>query len=205
METMLAASNPKIDTTPLPDDQPVSLLEEAQDYYRSAEPPFVTRNTGKNANGNIKRVALATADGKYPQLPVTVNCTHRLWSKGFTYPTVDLNEKRRIVKSRSGGPSGGASYICKKVFDFHFRSQTTCPSVLFLRGLLLNMITDSDRSMERSREGVCRTSCGFQLKGPLAETKHFHAHASRLFGRTRFSSAEEDLPRFEAHSGSRLP
>ena len=112
---MLAARNPKIDTTPLPDDHPVSLLEEAQDYYRGVESPFVTRNTEKNANGNIKRVALAITDDKYPQLAVTVNCTHRLWSKEFTYSTVDLNGKRRIVKSRSEDPNGRSSYICKRI------------------------------------------------------------------------------------------
>lgn len=113
MGVAFAVSNPKVDTTPLPDDHSVSLLHEARDYYVGSEPPFVSRNTGKNANGTIKRVVLATTDSKYPQLPVTVECTHRLWSKNYTYATVDLNGKRRIIKSRSGGPNGGASYICQ--------------------------------------------------------------------------------------------
>ena len=109
----LTISNPKIDTTPLPDDQPIHLLAEAREHYVGLDPPFVTRNVGRNLNGHVKHVVLATPDGKYPQLPVVVKCIHRLWSKSFTYATVDLNGKRRIVKSRSGGPNGGASYICK--------------------------------------------------------------------------------------------
>ena len=114
MESTLSVSNPKVDTTPLPDDQSVNLLDEARNHYAGSDPPpFVTRNCGKNAVGNIKRVVLATADNKYPLSPVSVPCTHRLWSKNYTYATVDLNGKRRIVKSRSGGPMGGASYTRK--------------------------------------------------------------------------------------------
>ena len=115
MESILSVSNPGIDTTPLPDDQPVSLLQQARNHYSDSDPPppFVTRNCGKNAVGNIKRVVLATADNKYPLSPVSVPCVHRLWSKNYTYATVDLNGKRRIIKSRSGGPNGGASYLRK--------------------------------------------------------------------------------------------
>ena len=106
-------SNPSIDTTPVADDKPTYFLEEARNHYTDSDPPFVTRNVGRNANGNIKHVVLATAEGRYPQVPVVVDCVHRLWSKALTYATVDLNGKRRIIKSRSGGPNGGASYICK--------------------------------------------------------------------------------------------
>ena len=114
MESTLSASNPRLDITPLPDDQIVNLLEQARNHYSDSNPPpFVTRNCGKNAVGNIKRVILATADNKYPLSPVSVQCIHRLWSNKYTYATVDLNGKRRIIKSRSGGPNGGASYIRK--------------------------------------------------------------------------------------------
>lgn len=114
MESTISVSNPRLDTTPLPDDEPVNLLDEARNHFNGSDPPpFVSRNTGKNAVGNIKRVVLATADNKYPLSPVTVQCVHRLWSKNYTYATVDLNGKRRIIKSRSGGPNGGASYTRK--------------------------------------------------------------------------------------------
>ena len=113
---MLVARNPKIDTTSLPDDHPVSLLEETQNYYKDVKSSFVTRNTEKNANDNIKRVALTITDDKYSQLIVIVNCTHRLWNKEFTYFTVDLNEKKRIVKSRSEDSNERSSYICKRFF-----------------------------------------------------------------------------------------
>lgn len=106
-------SNPNIDTTPVADDKPVHFLDEARTHYIDSEPPFVSRNVGRNANGNVKHVVLATTDGKYPQVPAVVDCVHRLWSKAYTYATVDLNGKRRIVKSRSGGPNGGASYLSK--------------------------------------------------------------------------------------------
>ena len=114
MDSTLSVSNPRLDTTPLPDDESVNLLEEARNHFNGSDPPpFASRNTGKNAVGNIKRVVLATADNKYPLSPVLVQCVHRLWSKNYTYATVDLNGKRRIIKSRSGGPHGGASYIRK--------------------------------------------------------------------------------------------
>ena len=114
MDSTLSVSNPRLDTTPLPDDQSVNLLDEARSHFVGSDPPpFVTRNCGKNAVGNVKRVVLATADNKYPLSPVSVHCTHRVWNKNYTYATVDLNGKRRIIKSRSGGPNGGASYTCK--------------------------------------------------------------------------------------------
>ena len=50
-------------------------------------------------------------------MPVVVDCIHRLWSKSHTYSTVDLNGKRRIVKSRSGGPNGDARRI--SLDDYH--------------------------------------------------------------------------------------
>ena len=75
---MLVARNPKIDTTSLSNDHSVSLLEEAQNYYKNVKFSFVTRNTEKNANDNIKRVVLTITDDKYSQLIVIVNCIHRL-------------------------------------------------------------------------------------------------------------------------------
>ena len=56
----LSVSSRRIDTTPLPEDQPVLLLHEARDYYTDTYPPFVTRNVGKNVNGTVKRIVLAT-------------------------------------------------------------------------------------------------------------------------------------------------
>lgn len=153
----LTISNPKIDTTPLPDDQPVHLLEEARDHYVGLDPPFVTRNGGRTLNGTAKHVVLATPDGKYPQLPVVVKCIHRLWSKSLTYATVDLNGKRRIVKSRSGGPNGGASYICKSGLSSHssyLRIQSR-PACFLFRCSIFGSNADLNDSVERCRQRLC--------------------------------------------------
>ena len=119
MDLKFTVSSPKIDTTHLPEDQPIHLLHEARDCYSDATPPFAKRNVGNNANGTTKRIVLATIDGKYPQLPTIVESISRRWDEYYTFATVDLNCKRRIVMSLSGGPKGGARYIRKCIKEFN--------------------------------------------------------------------------------------
>ena len=104
-------SNPKYKPTPLPDDHPTHMLQESRRYYQylpeGESIPFLV---SKRKKEKIRTVVLATSDKKRPDVPVKVQIYLREWDTNFAFWTMDINNKRWIVKNMSGAPNGGCKY-----------------------------------------------------------------------------------------------
>ena len=104
-------SNPKIKPTPLPDEHPTHMLQESRQYYRSIpEGESIPFLVSKRKKEKIRTVVLATSDKKRPDVPVKVQIYLREWDTQFAFWTMDINNKRWIVKNTSGAPNGGCKY-----------------------------------------------------------------------------------------------
>ena len=110
-------SNPHTQTTskykptPLPDEYPTHMLKESKRYYQDLpEGETIPFLVNKRKKEKIRTVVLATSDGKRPDVPVKVQIYLRDWDSKFAYWTMDINNKRVIVKNMSGAPNGGCKY-----------------------------------------------------------------------------------------------
>ena len=110
-------SNPHTQTTskykptPLPDEYPTHMLKESKRYYQDLpEGETIPFLVNKRKKEKIRTVVLATSDGKRPDVPIKVQIYLRDWDSKFAYWTMDINNKRVIVKNMSGAPNGGCKY-----------------------------------------------------------------------------------------------
>ena len=110
-------SNPHTQTTskykptPLPDEHPTHMLKESKRYYQDLpEGETIPFLVNKRKKEKIRTVVLATIDGKRPDVPIKVQIYLRDWDSKFAYWTMDINNKRVIVKNMSGAPNGGCKY-----------------------------------------------------------------------------------------------
>ena len=106
-----AQTTSKYKPTPLPDDHPTHMLEESRRYYQDLpEGETILFLVNKRKKEKVRTVVLATSDGKRPDVPVKVQIYLREWDSKFAFWTMDINNKRLIVKNMSGAPNGGCKY-----------------------------------------------------------------------------------------------
>ena len=106
-----AQTTSKYKPTPLPDDHPTHMLEESRQYYQDLpEGETIPFLVNKRKPEKTRTVVLATSDGKRPDVPVKVKIYLREWDTRFAFWTMDINNKRIIVKNMSGAPNGGCKY-----------------------------------------------------------------------------------------------
>lgn len=106
-----AQTTSEYEPTPLPDDHPTHMLEESRRYYQDLpEGETIPFLVSKRKPEKIRTVVLATDDGKRPDVPVKVQIYLREWDTRFAFWTMDINNKRIIVKNMSGAPNGGSRY-----------------------------------------------------------------------------------------------
>ena len=84
-------------TTDLPDDHPIEWLAEAKEMFQHSLPPFVT----KQKVGVRRMVELPLAEGQ--QHAEKVQVVYRSWDAVHTFASIDVNDKRFIVKVFRGG------------------------------------------------------------------------------------------------------
>ena len=100
------ASDPSLKYTPLPEDHPIHMLEEAKSFFRSR--PEYAPCIGKRNDTKVKGVVIPTVRKKRPQYPEKASVVLREWDSRRAVWTIDLNHKRLIVKHNS---KGGAGYL----------------------------------------------------------------------------------------------
>ena len=104
-------SNPKYKPTPLPDDHPTHMLEESRRYYQDIpEGESIPFLVSKRKPEKVRTVVLATSDKRRPDVPVKVQIYLREWDSKSAFWTMDIKNKRWIVKNVSGAPNGGCKY-----------------------------------------------------------------------------------------------
>ena len=97
--------------TPLPDEYPAYMLEESKRYYQDLpEGETIPFLVSKRKKEKVRTIVLATSDGKRPDVPLKVQIYLRDWDSKFAFWTMDINNKRVIVKNMSGAPNGGCKY-----------------------------------------------------------------------------------------------
>ena len=106
-----AQTTSKYKPTPLPDDHPTYLLEESRRYYQDLpEGETIPFLVNKRKKEKVRTVVLATSDGKRPDVPIKVQIYLREWDTKSAFWTMDISNKRLIVKNESGAPNGGCKY-----------------------------------------------------------------------------------------------
>lgn len=106
-----AQTTSKYKPTPLPDNHPTHLLEESRRYYKDIpEGEAIPFLVNKRKKEKVRTVVLATGDGKRPDVPVKVEIYLREWDSKLAFWTMDISNKRLIVKNESGAPNGGCKY-----------------------------------------------------------------------------------------------
>ena len=89
-----------------------SLLESLRDFFSLAEkPPFAINKPFGNQGhrpGSLRKLVLATNDGKYPQAPVKrAELVYRSWNDRCMFATMELDGTLHIVKPMQGGAKYG--------------------------------------------------------------------------------------------------
>ncbi|KAL6713451.1 hypothetical protein ACLMJK_008916 [Lecanora helva] len=100
-------SDPRVNTAALPENHPIHYLHEAREYFKDNRPPFVIR---RDDNLTTRALIIPTKDGRRPAVPDRVEAKAKLWNDKLMFWTLDLDNKRYIVKAFGGAPRAGMKY-----------------------------------------------------------------------------------------------
>lgn len=82
-----ARGDPSVDTRRLPENYPISLIDEARMRYQRERPPFALRKRSEPT----RFVVIPTASGKHPAVPTPVELVAKPWDEKNMFWTLDLN------------------------------------------------------------------------------------------------------------------